>query len=153
MGSRPRMSQSGTGTRGSRMSGPAAERNKPVERAAAGIPVHEATAPVEMPERPALAHKVELVGELQGTGFADRQWLLQRDGQFVQVTELLYRLAEQANGERTHEEIAEKVTQVTDWAVTADDVRQLVQTKLIQLGLIYPADGLDALHRNDGGPL
>jgi hypothetical protein len=30
---------------------------------------------------------------LQGSGFQDRQWLVQRDGRFIQLTELLYHIA------------------------------------------------------------
>jgi len=76
---------------------------------------------------------------MQGTGFTDRQWLIQRDGQFIQLTELLYRVAEQANGERTLDEIATEVTAATEWLVSADNVRQIIQTKLIPLGLISTA--------------
>ncbi len=95
-------------------------------------------------ERPALAPDVQLVGELQGSGFKDRQWLIQRDGQFIQLTELLYRLAEQANGERTLEEIATAVTEATDWLVTADHVRQIVKTKLVPMGLLAGPGGSPA---------
>src|SRR3712207_1563140 len=91
---------------------------------------------VEVPERPRLAPNVEFVGEMQGTGFQDRQWLVQRDGRFIQVTELLYRVAEQINGERTLAEIAEEVTGATEWMVSADNVRYILQAKLIPLGLI-----------------
>ncbi len=94
-----------------------------------------------VPVRPALAPTVQLVGEMQGTGFKDRQWLIQRDGQFLQLTELLYRVAEQVNGERTLEEIAAGVTESTEWLVSADNVRQLIGTKLMPLGLIATADG------------
>src|SRR5688572_12639123 len=90
----------------------------------------------EPPERPSLAPNVQLVGQLQGSGFQDQQWLIQRDGQFIQVTELLYRVVEQANGERSLEEIATGVTDATDWMVTADNVRRLIQTKLMPMRLI-----------------
>lgn len=93
-----------------------------------------------VPERPVLTPNVQLVGEMQETGFKDRQWLIQRDGRFIQLTELLYRVMEQANGDRTLEEIAAGTTESTDWIVTADNVRQLIQTKLIPLGLIAPVD-------------
>src|SRR5438270_20789 len=96
---------------------------------------------LDVPQRPALAPHVTLVGEMPETGFKDRQWLLQRDSQFIQLTELLYRVAEQTNGERTLEEIAIGITEATDWLVSAENVRQLLQTKLIPLGLIAPADG------------
>lgn len=99
------------------------------------------TAEVGVPERPALAPNIELVGALQESGFQDQQWLIERNGQFIQVTELLYRIAEQANGERTLEEIAAGVTAATEWIVTADHVRQLIERKLIPLRIITTADG------------
>jgi putative peptide zinc metalloprotease protein len=94
----------------------------------------------EIPERPALPPNVRLIGELQETGFEDRQWLVQRDGRFIQLTELLYRVAEHANGERTPREIAAAVTGSTDRLVSADNVRQLIRDKLIPMGLIATAD-------------
>jgi outer membrane lipoprotein-sorting protein len=94
-----------------------------------------------VPERPARAPNVHAIGEMQGVGFKDRQWLVQHDGRFLQLTELLYRVVEQANGERKLEEIAEAVTESTDWMVDADGVRRLIQTKLIPLGLVATADG------------
>ena len=93
-----------------------------------------------VPGRPMLAPTVHLIGEMQGTGFTEQQWLLQRDGRFIQVTELLYRLAEQINGERTLEEIAARMTAATDWIVSAENVHQLLQTKLIPLGIIATED-------------
>src|SRR5437762_1994050 len=63
-----------------------------------------------LPERPSLASNVQLVGAMKGTGFKDQQWLIEREGQFIQVTELLYRIAELASGERTLKEIAAGVT-------------------------------------------
>lgn len=94
------------------------------------------TAAIEVSERPSLASNVELAGELQETGFKDRQWLIQRDNHFIQTTELLYRVAEQMDGEHTLQEIAQRVTEVTDWRVSADNVQQIIQDKLIPLGLI-----------------
>ncbi len=104
------------------------------------------TAVEVVPERPELAPNVQLIGEMQETGFEDRQWLVQRGGRFVQVTELLYRVAEQVNGERTLEEIAAGLTESTDWMVSADNVRQLIQLKLIPAGLIVPAGGSSTSH-------
>jgi len=57
-------------------------------------------------ERPALAPQVHLSGQMQASGFTEPLWLIQRDGQFLQVSQLLYRVAELANGERTLGEIA-----------------------------------------------
>lgn len=105
----------------------------------------QSAAVAEVPERPALAPNVQLVGELQDAGFEDRQWLIQRGERFIQVTELLYRIAEQANGERTLKEIAEGVTASTEWMVTADNVRQLIRAKLLPMRLISaPGDSFMA---------
>lgn len=113
----------------------------PADKAASQAQRGQSTIAAEVPERPMPAPNVKLVGEMQETGFEDRQWLIQRDGRFIQLTELLYRILEHANGERALEEIAAGVTESTDWMVTADNVRQLIQAKLIPLGLIAPVDG------------
>jgi len=93
-----------------------------------------------VPDRPALATNVELIGELRDSGFEDRQWLIRRDGRFIQVTELLYRVAEHADGTHTLEDIAASVTAATAWIVSADDVRRLLEVKLIPLALVAPAN-------------
>ena len=72
--------------------------------------------------------RVERDDRRLGTGFTERQWLIRRDGRFIQVTELLYRVAEQVDGERTLEDIAAAVTQSTEWMVTAEDVRTSTST-------------------------
>ena len=97
-----------------------------------------------VPERPALAPDVRLLGEMRDTGFEDRQWLVRRGGRFVQTTELLYRVAEQANGGRTLDGIAAGVTEATGRLVGADDVRRLVGHRLVPLGLISAPDGSGA---------
>lgn len=96
---------------------------------------------IEAPERPALAPNVELSGQMQESGFENQQWLAQREGRFVQLTELLYRVLEQANGERTLEEMAAGVSAATKRTVSADNVRHLVVKNLIPLGLVVKADG------------
>jgi putative peptide zinc metalloprotease protein len=88
--------------------------------------------------RPLLGTDVELVGEFDGSGFAERQWLIRRADRFIQLTELLYRIAEHADGQRTLEEIADGVTEATDWLVTPQNVRDLIDTRLIPLGVIGP---------------
>ena len=89
----------------------------------------------EIPERPTLAPGVQLVGELPETGFAEKQWLAVRDGKFIQLGELLYRVAELANGERTLDEIAQRMTETTEWTVTAEHVQKMLE-KMIPLGVI-----------------
>ena len=95
----------------------------------------------QVPERPLLAPDVQLVGELPDTAFVDRQWLIQRDGQFVQLTELLYRIVEQMDGAKTLDEIAEGVSESTKWLVAGDQVEKLIASKLMPIGLVAGADG------------
>jgi putative peptide zinc metalloprotease protein len=92
-------------------------------------------------ERPSLGENVILVGKLQEGGFDQQQWLLQRNGQFVQVTELLYRVAEQLDGKRTLEEIAARVSESSDWIVNAEQIRKLLQTSFVPLGLLAGEEG------------
>ena len=91
--------------------------------------------------QPALAPGVELVGEFKDGAFVDAQWLIRDRGRFVQVTELLFRVAEQLDGRRTHGEIADAVTERVPWRLTAEQIRQLIDTKLVPLGVVDP-DGL-----------
>ena len=105
-------------------------------------PIH---APSMSDERPALAAGVQLVGELKDSGFAEQQWLIQRDQRFVQVTELLYRVLEQCDGERTFDEIADRLTESTRWAVSPEQVGHILDAKLIPLGLIAGAAGRASL--------
>ena len=89
-------------------------------------------------ERPALAHDVQLIGEMADSAFKEPQWLIERDGHFIQLPELIYRTAEFANGERTPDEIAGLVTESTEWAVTAEHIRKIVADKLVPLGIVRP---------------
>jgi len=94
---------------------------------------------MQVPEYPALASNVELIGEMQETGFKERQWLVRRGDRYLQLTELLYRVAEQADGKSTHEEMAEGVTRSTDWLVSAENVEQLLRSRLMPLGIVASA--------------
>ena len=107
-----------------------------MERGGTGRELQE-TLPA-VPELPALAVGVELVGEMEESGFRDRQWLVKRGGHFIQLSELLYRVAEKADGASTHEEMAEALTRSTDYAFTAENVRQFLRGKLLPLGLVAP---------------
>ncbi len=62
-----------------------------------------------VPDFPSLVPDVELLGEMQETGFKNPQCLVRCGDRFVQLTELLYRVAEQADGKSTHGEMAEGV--------------------------------------------
>jgi hypothetical protein len=96
---------------------------------------------VAAPDRPTLAPGVELSGEMQDSAFEKQPWMIVRNGAFVSVTELLYRIAEHADGQRTLSDIAHAVSKVTNRSISDDNVRQLVRDRLIPLGLVVGADG------------
>jgi putative peptide zinc metalloprotease protein len=79
---------------------------------------------------------------MEESAFEEPPWLLEREGAgYVQVTELLYRIAEACDGQRTLAEIAERVSEQTGREVSADNVKQLVGTQLLLKGLVQTADG------------
>src|SRR5215211_1068050 len=92
-----------------------------------------------VPSRPRLGPDVQLHGELVDSAFVEPQWLAEREGQFLQLTELLYRTAELADGRRTIEQIATAVSALGHWRVGPDQVRWLIAARLIPAGLIAPA--------------
>ncbi len=95
-----------------------------------------------VPERPSLAPGIRLAGQMPDSGYKDPPWLLEREGEgYVQVTELLYRLAEQCTGQQTIDEIAAAVSQATGRGVSPDNVRQLLAQQFLARGLIVSADG------------
>src|SRR5262249_60925524 len=77
-----------------------------------------------VPYRPALAANVELIGELRDSGFEDRQWLIRRDGRFIQVTEPLYRVAEHADRTHTLDDIRGRATAAAPWVLSTYRVRR-----------------------------
>jgi putative peptide zinc metalloprotease protein len=91
---------------------------------------------------PRIAEGVELIGRYEGSGFKEAPYIARRaDGQVVQLAPLLYVIAEQADGQRTNEEIAAAVSEAIKRGVSADNVRQLIDERLRPLGLIDGADG------------
>src|SRR5947209_6132296 len=78
---------------------------------------------------------------MNGLGFQQEQWLINCNGRLLQVSELLYRVAEQADGTHTLKQIADSVSASTEWSLEARDVEQLITAKLIPLGIIGTARG------------
>ena len=79
---------------------------------------------------------------MRESAFVDPPWLIDRRGEgYVQVTELLHRIAEVLDGQHTLEQIAEHASETTGRSVTADNVRQLVYAQFIKKGLVAGADG------------
>src|SRR5436190_1588043 len=61
----------------------------------------------EVADPPERAPGVQLSEAMEESAFVEPQWLVQRDGTFIQLTELLYRVVENIDGQRSLEEIAE----------------------------------------------
>jgi putative peptide zinc metalloprotease protein len=72
--------------------------------------------------------------------FEGKQFLVERDGQFVQLSELLLLTIAHVDGKRSIEEIAKGVSAKAFRQVTPDNVRALL-AKLVPLGLVAGADG------------
>jgi putative peptide zinc metalloprotease protein len=95
----------------------------------AGVP-----GPVEVPR---LADGVELLGEYKGSGYAQPPSLVRRaDGQVIQMSPLLYGVACRIDGSRDPAAIADLVSADLGRSLTADQVRYLITTKLLPLGII-----------------
>lgn len=94
---------------------------------------------VVAPERPRLGSHVRLLGLDQGREFPNQPWLVERAGQTRRMPDVLYRIVEQIDGERSLAEIATGVSATTGRRVTVDNVRQLISTKLIPSGLVAEA--------------
>jgi putative peptide zinc metalloprotease protein len=91
-------------------------------------------------EPPRLAAGMQLMGELEGSGFEETPFLLRRpDGQVVQLPQLLYLVAERLDGTRTWEQIASEVSAAFERELAPDDVRFLVDEKLAPLGILQGA--------------
>ncbi len=98
----------------------------------------------EGPVIPRRAAGVVPAGPLHSGGFVEQHWLLRRGERFVQVSELLYRVVELADGRRSTEEIARRLTETTKWEVADEDVARIIERKLAPVGLVEHPDWLDA---------
>ncbi|WP_210481565.1 hypothetical protein [Naasia sp. SYSU D00948] len=91
---------------------------------------------------PARAAGVQLLGDMEGSGYREPPALVRRgDGQVLQLTPLLYRVLSAADGTSTLEDIARRVGAETRRRVEAGDVRTLLMSQLLPLGLIRRLDG------------
>jgi putative peptide zinc metalloprotease protein len=93
-------------------------------------------------EVPRLAEGIELIGRYEGSGFKDPPFIARRsDGQMVQMAELLYLVAEEIDGRRTYDEIAERVTERFQRGLDSEMIRTLAEEKLVPLGVVASPDG------------
>ena len=89
-----------------------------------------------------LADGIELVGEYEDSGFMEPPHLARRaDGQVIQLTWLLYLVAEACDGRRDAEAIAATVSERFGRRVSARNVRFLAEERLRPLGVLALRDG------------
>jgi putative peptide zinc metalloprotease protein len=86
---------------------------------------------------PRLADGVHLIGDFKNSGLKAPTYLARRpDGQMVQMSRLLYLIARYADGRRSHRHIATLAGGQSGRLLRADDVRHLVDSRLIPAGII-----------------
>jgi putative peptide zinc metalloprotease protein len=116
--------------------------------AAAGGATAERTEPIPPPQgtsgaapAPRLADGVELLGEYQGSGYAQPPSLVRRpDGQVIQMSRLLYQVTCRIDGSRDPGAIADLVSEDLGRSLSGDQVCHLIASKLLPLGIVV-ADG------------
>jgi putative peptide zinc metalloprotease protein len=108
-----------------------------------GAPVEEQTQTPAIDGRPPqLAEGIELIGRYEDSGFKEAPYIARRaDGQVIQLPQLLYIVAENVDGRRGYEEIAERVTEAFKRGVSGDNIKVLVVEKLRPLGVVAQPDG------------
>ena len=91
---------------------------------------------------PQLAAGIELIGEYKESGYKSPPYIARRaDGQTIQMPKLLYFVAEEVDGQKDYEAIAERVSEKFQRGVSADNVRELAEQKLQPLGVLAGPDG------------
>lgn len=91
---------------------------------------------------PALADGVQLLGTAEGSGYREPPALVRRaDGQTLQLTRLLYLVLEAADGTNDLDAVARHVSDGSGRLVSADNVRTLMDSQLLPMGLLRLADG------------
>ena len=93
--------------------------------------------PVSAASPPRLAEEVELLGAYKDSAYSQAPSLVRRaDGQVIQMSPLLYRVACRIDGSRDPDAIAELVSADLGRALNAEQVRYLVTRKLLPLGIV-----------------
>ncbi len=107
-----------------------------------GTTAPRAPAPTNGDRPPRLADGVELIGEFEDSGFKEAPFIARRaDGQVVQLPAMLFRLAEEVDGRRGYQEIADAFSEAIERRVEAGDAQMLIEEQLRPLGVVGPADG------------
>lgn len=119
--------------------GPAPEPAQARAAVAEGRP--EAATP-EAGAPPLPCSGLELLGQLDGSGFEETPYLVRRpDGQVVQLPAILYALVELIDGRRDAAAIGEALSEKIGKGIDADGVSFLIDEKLRPLGVVGEPDG------------
>src|SRR2546423_10477461 len=97
--------------------------------------------PQDVANPPKLADGVVLSGQLEESAFEEEPALIQKDGRFIQLTELLFQIVKHVDGKTSIDDIAAAVSKEHGKQVSADDVRTLIAGKLMPVGIVTTADG------------
>ncbi|WP_160163324.1 hypothetical protein, partial [Nitrolancea hollandica] len=90
-----------------------------------------------MIERPLRAPEVELVGRMPDSAFDEDHWLICYGGShYIQATKLLYHVLLHCDGETPLEEIARRVSEEAATELSTDQIRWLVENRLLTSGLL-----------------
>ena len=93
-------------------------------------------------DRPVLAPATWLVGRLEESALEQPPWAVEQPQRgYVEMSELAYRVAEQATGDQTIEEIATAVSTALRRPVSAVDVEALIDTVLVPRGVVRAPNG------------
>lgn len=121
---------------------PAPSSSAPSSATAAPVAAPAPAAATSTLPAPVRADGVQLLGETQGSGYREAPSLVRRaDGQTLQLTRLLYLILEAIDGTRGPEDIASHASAGFGRLVSADNVRTLIDSQLLPLGLLQLADG------------
>src|SRR3954454_2018204 len=93
---------------------------------------------------PVLAPGTQLLGVQPGSGYVVPPALVRRgDGQVLQLTPLLYAVLDVVDGERDADAIAEAASESSGRGLAPSDIRQLIASQLLPLGLLQRPDGTE----------
>jgi putative peptide zinc metalloprotease protein len=112
-----------------------------------------AVSPQDVGDPPQLAPGVVLSGQLEESAFEEPPALVQKDGRFIQLTDLLFQIVQKIDGKTTIDQIAGAVKKGDGTALDADEVRALIAEKLIPVGIVQTADGKVAQSKTARSPL
>ena len=135
------------------VSGPSAQGAAEEKAPAAAGAQKRTFSPQDVADPPKLADGVVLSGQMEESAFVEEPALIQKDGRFIQLTELLFQIVKHVDGKTSIEDIAAAASKEHGKQVSADDVRTLIAAKLMPIGIVTGADGTAAASKTPRSPL